>query len=82
VLANEETLSVQASSAYRYHSALIATINTLCMFRYDQFQNRYRKKLVCLDILRGTRWSSWLRHCATHRNVAGSIPDGVTGIFH
>jgi hypothetical protein len=25
---------------------------------------------------------TWLRHCATNRNVAGSIPDGVTGIFH
>ena len=23
-----------------------------------------------------------LRHCATSRNVSGSIPDGVTGIFH
>ena len=30
----------------------------------------------------GTRWSSWLRHCATIRKVAGSIPDGVTGAFH
>jgi hypothetical protein len=29
----------------------------------------------------GTRWRSWLRHCATNRKVAGSIPDGVTGIF-
>jgi hypothetical protein len=28
------------------------------------------------------RWRSWLRHCATNRTVAGSIPDGVTGIFH
>ena len=27
-------------------------------------------------------WSSWLRHCATSRKVKGSIPDGVTGIFH
>jgi hypothetical protein len=26
------------------------------------------------------RWRSWLRHCATSRKVAGSIPDGV-GIF-
>ena len=26
-------------------------------------------------------WSSWLRHCATSRKVAGSIPDVVTGIF-
>jgi hypothetical protein len=23
-----------------------------------------------------------LRHCATNRSIAGSIPDGVTGIFH
>jgi len=28
----------------------------------------------------GTRWRIWLRHCATTRK--GSIPDGVTGIFH
>jgi len=27
------------------------------------------------------RWRSWLRHCATSRKVAGSIPDGVFGIF-
>ena len=33
--------------------------------------------------LRGsTRWRSWLRHCATSRKVAGSIPDDVIGIFH
>jgi hypothetical protein len=32
--------------------------------------------------LKCTQWRSWLRHCATNRNVAGSIPDGVTGIFH
>jgi hypothetical protein len=25
---------------------------------------------------------SWLRYCATSRKVAGSIPDGVIGIFH
>jgi hypothetical protein len=28
-----------------------------------------------------TRWRSWLRHCATNRKVAGSILDGVKGIF-
>ena len=30
-----------------------------------------------LDVnrLRGTRWRSWLRHCATSRKVAGSIPE-------
>jgi hypothetical protein len=26
----------------------------------------------------GTRWRSWLRHCATNRKVVGSIPDDVT----
>jgi len=30
----------------------------------------------------GTRWGNWLRHCATSRKVAGSIPNGVIGIFH
>jgi hypothetical protein len=26
--------------------------------------------------------AQWLRYFATNRKVAGSIPDGVTGIFH
>jgi hypothetical protein len=30
----------------------------------------------------GTRWCSWLRHCATSRKVAVSIPDGLIKIFH
>jgi hypothetical protein len=33
-------------------------------------------------IVGGTRWRSWLRHCATNRKVAGSIPDGVNGTRH
>jgi hypothetical protein len=31
--------------------------------------------------VRGTRCRSWLKHCVTNRKVAGSIPDGVIGIF-
>ena len=27
-------------------------------------------------------WRSWLRHCATSRKVAGSIPHGGNGLFH
>jgi hypothetical protein len=27
-------------------------------------------------------WHSWLRHCSTSCKVAGSIPEGVSGIFH
>ena len=30
----------------------------------------------------GTTVAQWLRCCATNRKVAGSIPDGVNGIFH
>ena len=33
-------------------------------------------------VLRFPQWRSWLRHCATSQKVAGSIPDGVIGIFH
>jgi len=28
------------------------------------------------------RWRSWLRHCATSRKIAGSIPGDIIGIFH
>jgi len=43
---------------------------------------------VCLEMLvleicsRGMWWRSWLRHRVTGQKVAGSIPDGVVGIFH
>jgi hypothetical protein len=26
--------------------------------------------------------AQWFRYCVTNRKVAGSIPDGVIGIFH
>jgi len=31
---------------------------------------------------RGMRWCSWLRQYTTSQKAAGSIPDGVIGIFH
>jgi hypothetical protein len=40
--------------------------------------------VILLNILLriwGTQWRSWLSHCVTSRNVAGSIPDNVIGIF-
>jgi hypothetical protein len=42
---------------------------------------------LLLHILRycvqsGTWWCSWLRHYTTRQKSAGSIPDGVNGIFH
>jgi hypothetical protein len=38
--------------------------------------------LIVTIVIWGTRWRSWLRHYATSRKVAGSIPDGDIGIFH
>ena len=35
-----------------------------------------------LQGFRGTAVAQWLRFCATNWKVAGSIPDGVIGIFH
>ena len=37
---------------------------------------------VCFSFIWGTAVAQWLRCCATNRKVAGSIPDGVIGIFH
>jgi len=37
---------------------------------------------LLLQQLNITAAAQWLRCCATNRRVAGSIPDGVIGIFH
>jgi hypothetical protein len=38
------------------------------------------------SLFKCTNWSvsgaQWLRHCTTNWKVAGSVPDGVIGIFH
>ena len=39
------------------------------------------KKCSWYSFLLGTAVAHWLRCCATNRKVAGSIPDGVIGIF-
>jgi hypothetical protein len=43
----------------------------------------YYCNYVLQYIIFGARcwWRSWLRHCATSQKVAGSIPEGVIGIF-
>jgi hypothetical protein len=42
----------------------------------------WEERMILSEQTDVARWRSWLRHCATSRNVAGSIPDGVIGIFH
>jgi predicted membrane protein len=40
----------------------------------------HKKQTGIRQYLRRYYMYIWLRHCSTNRNVAGSIPDGVTGI--
>jgi len=37
--------------------------------------------IIIYLLLHGARGGEWLRHYATNRQVAVSIPDGVIGIF-
>jgi len=37
---------------------------------------------VYISTQMGTAVAQWLRHRAANRKVAGSIPDGVIGIYH
>jgi len=37
---------------------------------------------IMYHLVRNSAVAHWLRCCATNRKVAGSIPDGVIGIFH
>ena len=70
---SETLIQIIASSVAHQRSSkykLYAYILIICTF-YVVYQL----------FLWGTRWRSWLRHCATSRKVAGSIPDGVIGIF-
>jgi len=47
----------------------------------NQYPTAHSLSLWSILMVWGTWWCSWLRHCATSRKVAGSIPDGV-GISH
>jgi hypothetical protein len=42
----------------------------------------YKIKIKIANIGGQLMVTQWLRYCATNRKVAGSIPDGVIGIFH
>jgi len=56
-------------------------------FRSSIWLTLLRRRFVPLIILptkviKGTAVTQWLRRCATNRKVTGSIPAGITGIFH
>jgi hypothetical protein len=60
----------------------IGSIKIFRSFNLCQVSAIYLEIRRFIILFRGTRWSSRLRHCATSRKAAGSIPDCVTGIFH
>jgi hypothetical protein len=50
--------------------------------KYGLSNNSLRIWQWLCDFYGGTRWRSWLRHCATRPKTAGSIPDGVIDFFN
>jgi hypothetical protein len=50
--------------------------------RLNQSTSSRSISLQHIVTVEGTRWRSWLRHCATSQKDAGSIPDGVIEMFH
>ena len=58
-------------------------ISRTAIKKKERSMKRISKISVELLYIRGsTLWRSWLRHCATSRKVAGSISNGVIGIFY
>jgi hypothetical protein len=49
--------------------------------KYTVYHLFYQNKKKTLFKLRGRAVVQWLKHYATNRQVAGSIPDGIIGIF-
>ena len=50
-------------------------------FTFVKVVEKNETHFVLSTLLKGTAVTQWLRCCATTRKFAGSIPDGVIGIF-
>jgi hypothetical protein len=81
----EAGLHVISTYIHRWHNRAIANISCSFLWTYKLFtplgSNKCYKYSSLYHMKDGTRWRSWLRHYATIRKVAGSIPDGVIGLF-
>jgi hypothetical protein len=51
------------------------------MTRHDPDKSVKENSNIVLEAV-GHAVAQWLRHCATNQKIAGSIPDGVIGIFY
>ena len=77
-LGREQTFKISRLGSRQCHCLNISLLHILTIFHISA----HKDYLNFCNKTGGTRWRSWLRHCATSRKVAGSIPDGVIGIFH
>lgn len=92
LLTHSLSLHFEQSSFRPEHWAVIHRIRNICvvfwwnLLRLAIFHIMHSASLPRLffhpaQLQWSTWWCSWLRHFATSWKVAGSIPDGVTGIF-
>ena len=66
----------------RNRGSWYCAVTTVQCLKLARWYERIWKKIRVVQILSCFWWRSRLRHCATSRKVAGSIADGVIGIFH
>jgi hypothetical protein len=66
-------------SALRIHNTYVHSV--MHVYLIDELTFNRGHLIYLLTYFEGHAVAKWLRHCATNRMVAGSIPDGVR-IFH
>ena len=74
---NSSTLLPAGNNSFDRRLAQFIVSNGTINGTRERF-GRKRHDIISLT----TAVSQWLKCCATNREVAGSIPDGVTVIFH
>ena len=80
---NYKTLRKHTSTSLRHCYSLYTTHVRAAMYNLPPITHTHTRTHAHTHThTKCTRWRSWLRYCATSRNVASSIPDGVIGIFH
>ena len=64
-----------------YYVIAVRARRMVRIFFLPYLGNRPKSDPCSYELFLGVAVAQWLRYCATNRKVAGSIPDGVIGIF-
>ena len=72
-----------ANTYYGFDRKNLPKVNLVdLLWEYNQREPMKLCEFSCnISVIEGRTVALWLRHYATNRQVAGSIPDGVIGIF-